>query len=607
MLYEDTGTLKFFRLLKQAKFFPLLFLIALNFHFCALGRKLKLKTMLSVSAMSSAAGTGSSSGSASVSGLSSPAILNLMNKSSVESGFMIGTAVTGISSVEVSLDSGSYSSATGTSSWSYKFPTGALTWKEGTSHTISVRGRDSSGNYTQVNKVSVVKGKNKDINGDGYADLAAGAPGYSAAANKGAVYIFYSSGTAGISSGNASSAGRMISGQSPSDQFGYAVTVGDFNGDGYADIAAGAPGATGSKGKVHIFLSSGPSGIGANSAASSDSTILGGSSNDRLGTALTVGDVNGDGYADLIIGAYNYPSSTGNGIVYIFHSSSSGISASAVSSASASIPGTSNFDNFGMYISAGDVNGDGFCDLGVGASGYPGGSLYGAAYVFLSAGSSGITVSSAASANTLIAGGASGDLAGVSIALGDINGDGYADLSVGAAGYSTNKGRIYLFYSSGSSGITAGNFTGASSTVTGAGNSDRFGFISVTADLDLDGYSELLVGAKGYSGGVNNGAAYIFTSSGSGISASSAGSGKIIPGSSASDQLGYFIYTGDFNGDGYRDMAVSAYGYFTNSGAVYIFHSAGSSGITAGSPTGADTVLTGSSTNDNFGAALPEH
>ncbi|HNH09410.1 MAG TPA: FG-GAP repeat protein, partial [Leptospiraceae bacterium] len=66
-------------------------------------------------------------------------------------------------------------------------------------------------------------------------------------------------------------------------------------------------------------------------------------------------------------------------------------------------------------------------------------------------------------------------------------------------------------------------------------------------------------------------------------------------------------YTGDFNGDGYRDMAVSAYGYFTNSGAVYIFHSAGSSGITAGSPTGADTVLTGSSTNDNFGAALSEH
>lgn len=56
MLYEDTGTLKFFRLLKQAKSFPVLFLIALNFHFCALGRKLKLKTMLSISALSSAAG-----------------------------------------------------------------------------------------------------------------------------------------------------------------------------------------------------------------------------------------------------------------------------------------------------------------------------------------------------------------------------------------------------------------------------------------------------------------------------------------------------------------------------------------------------------------------
>ncbi|HNH09379.1 MAG TPA: hypothetical protein PK683_12840, partial [Leptospiraceae bacterium] len=75
--------------------------------------------------------------------------------------------------------------------------------------------------------------------------------------------------------------------------------------------------------------------------------------------------------------------------------------------------------------------------------------------------------------------------------------------AAGAPGYSAaaNKGAVYIFYSSfyssGSSGITAGNFNSASSTVTGAGNSDRFGFISAAADLDLDGYSELLAGAKG--------------------------------------------------------------------------------------------------------------
>ena len=105
-----------------------------------------------------------------------PAFTNLINKSIVETGFILGTAASGIASVEISIDSGSYTSATGTTNWTFKLPTGSATWKEGSLHTIAARAVDASGNKSSITSISVRKGKNKDINGDGYADLAMGLP-----------------------------------------------------------------------------------------------------------------------------------------------------------------------------------------------------------------------------------------------------------------------------------------------------------------------------------------------------------------------------------------------------------------------------------------------
>lgn len=542
--------------------------------------------------------------------VSSPTITNLIDKSIVETGFVLGTATSGIASIEISLDSGTYTSATGTTTWTYKLPTGSSTWKEGSLHTIAARAVDSSGNKSNAISISVRKGKNKDINGDGYGDIAIGATGYSSSGNKGAVYLFQSSGSSGVVSGVASTAYTTITGQSNADKFGYAIALGDINGDGYSDLVASSPYTAGGKGIVYIFHSSGSNGITVTNTTSADTSINGGAANDNFGSAISVGDINGDGFGDVIASSFAYPSSAGNGRLYIFHSTgSSGVTAVNASAADSTITGTSNFDNLGVFVSTGDVNGDGYVDVAAGAFGYPGGSVNGAVFVFHSTGASGITATTPTTANSKIIGGIANDKIGISVSLGDITGDGFADLAVGATGTSGNKGKVYLFYSSGASGISAANVSAANTNILGTNANDTFGFTISLGDMNGDGYADLAASANSFPGGSNAGIVYLFYSSGaSGISASNVSSASYsISGNSNSDSFGYFTSMADFNGDGYIDLAVSAKGYNTgtNVGRAYLFHSTANQGVTATNISSANTIITGSTGNDLFGTGLP--
>lgn len=574
---------------------------------CNFSAKAQLKFIQSLTTLSSTSSSSPNSGSTTAT-VTSPNFTNLINKGIVETGFILGTSTGTISKVEISIDSGSYNSATGTNSWSYKLPTGSSTWKEGSQHTISARSVDSSGNTSSITSITVRKGKNKDINGDGYSDVVVGATGYNGGLNKGAIYIFYSSGSSGVTATSAASASKTISGQTNGDKFGYSIALGDINGDGYGDLAVGATQAVAAKGVTYVFLSSGSNGITATNTTTADASITGATSNDAFGSSLSIGDVNGDGYGDLVSAAYNYPSSSNNGRVYVFHSNgSSGISATTASSANSIITGANNYDSFGIFISTGDVNGDGYADLAAGANGYSGGSLMGAAFVFHSSGASGITITTPTSASTKIVGGASGDYIGTSVCLGDIDGDGYADLAVGAIGTTGNKGMMYIFKSSGTGGITATNVSGANASILGNSANDSFGFSISIADFNGDGYGDLAASANGYTAGSNKGAVYIFTSSSNGINATNVSGANItITGSSSSDVFGYYTSVGDLTGDGYPDLIIAAKGYNggANTGAIYIFHSSGNSGITATTPTSANTSISGSAAGDLFGTAL---
>ena len=291
------------------------------------------------------------------------------------------------------------------------------------------------------------KGTNKDINGDGYADLVTGAYNRNSAA--GAVYIFHSAGSSGVTITAAASATTTIVGSAASDQFGNSVATGDMNGDGYADVIVGARNRNGTAGVAYIFHSAGSSGVTITAAGSASTIISGTAASDQFGYSVAAGDINGDGYADMIVGAYTRNAGAGvsQGVAYIFHSAgSSGVTITAAASATTIIAGTSASDAFGGSVATGDVNGDGYADVIVGAYGRS--SAMGAAYIFHSTGSSGVTITAAASATTIIAGTSASDAFGGSVATGDVNGDGYADVIVGARGFSagSNQGRGYIFH-----------------------------------------------------------------------------------------------------------------------------------------------------------------
>jgi hypothetical protein len=279
-----------------------------------------------------------------------------------------------------------------------------------------------------------------DVNRDGYADIVVGAPGVHTA------YVYQGSSN-GITGNPTILQGDQNNGDS---NFGISVaSAGDVNGDGYGDVIVGDDWyAQGSPGAAYIFHGSN-TGIATNAAITLQSNQQGA----LMGRSVAgAGDINGDGYSDIIVGAPDYGNGQDNeGVALIYYGSSAGIP----NGNPVLLEMNKNDISFGSDVnSAGDVNGDGYSDVIVGARQFSEGQKFeGAAYVFHGSPTGPKATAAFELENTNI----TNAILGCAVAgAGDVNGDGYSDIIVGATGYlngPNTTGSAFVYYGNNSKGL----------------------------------------------------------------------------------------------------------------------------------------------------------
>ncbi|ELS02877.1 VCBS repeat-containing protein, partial [Xenococcus sp. PCC 7305] len=305
--------------------------------------------------------------------------------------------------------------------------------------------------------------------------------------------------------------GFVLKGITADDNSGTTVSnAGDVNGDGLADLIIGAPGGNGGTGESYVvFGSSNPSSAIELSALDGNNgfVLKGITADDNSGRSVSsAGDVNGDGLADLIIGANRANGGTGESYV-VFGSSnpSSAIELSALDGSNGFVlNGIDPDDRSGRSVSnAGDVNGDGLADLIIGAPGGNGGT--GESYVVFGSSnpSSAIELSALNGSNGFVLNGIDiGDQSGNVVSnSGDLNGDGLADLIIGANRANSDAGESYVVFGSSnpSSAIELSALDGSNGFVlNGISAGDRSGIsVSSAFDVNGDGTADLIIGASG--------------------------------------------------------------------------------------------------------------
>ncbi|HIA27051.1 MAG TPA: hypothetical protein EYN79_02865 [Planctomycetes bacterium] len=458
-----------------------------------------------------------------------------------------------------------------------------------------------------------------DVNGDGFSDIIVGAYGWDVPGglfDEGAAFVFLG-GPDGIDGTDPTTANAVLLGDDATGEFGNSVAgAGDVNGDGFDDIIVGAhhysstlPGTNFAvAGAAFIFLGS-PAGIVGSGPSTAHAAIFGDQIDCRLGHEVApAGDVNGDGFGDIIIGAplrgVPFPApippndGSGNGgAALVFLGSAAGITGTGFGDADRVIlhhpPGqaVASGDQVGAGVAtAGDVDNDGFDDVLVGAAGY---------IMVFHGSAAGIVGTHPGNADAMVTSNASINIGALVAGAGDVNGDGFDDIMASDTGYPTGvtsggHGAFMVFHGS-ASGITAASPAEADTFIEGdnpiviLGPVQALGWrLSGAGDVDGDGFGDVIVGGLNYPGGLDlEGIAYLFRGGATGLVGSILPDAylQLTPGQAGaafrSNKPGFDVAgVGDINGDGFPDLLMGAAQYDAgqaDEGVVFVYHGGPSS------------------------------
>jgi hypothetical protein len=414
-----------------------------------------------------------------------------------------------------------------------------------------------------------------DVNGDDFDDILIGArDNDDGGDNAGQTYLILGKPDGWSMDTDLSNADASFWGENEGDRSGTSVAgAGDVNGDGYDDILIGAElnDDGGDKaGQTYLVLGKASGWSMDTDLSNADASFWGENAGDQSGHSITgVGDVNGDNYDDILICAWvNDDASDNAGQTYLILGKPDGWSMDTdLSNADASFWGENERDYSGISVAgAGDVNGDGYDDILISArSNDDGGDDAGQTYLILGKASGWSMDTNLSNADASFLGEKAGVLSGWSVAgAGDVNGDGYDDILIGApSGYLTQAGQTYLILGKSSGWSMDTNLSNADASFWGETAMDVSGqSVAGAGDFNGDGYDDILIGARGDDdGGDMAGQTYLILGKSSGWSMDTrlSNADASFWGEDVYDLSGFSVAgAGDVDGDEYDDILIGA-------------------------------------------------